>query len=259
MTESTLPAGDTREHTRARLVRVAGALLAEQGAAAVTTRGVAHAAGVQVPAIYRLFGDKDGLLEAVAEQAMDLYVTSKSAADAETALDRGADPVADLRAGWDTHVGFGLANPVLFRLSTNPDRAAGSPAHAAGMALLRSRVHRVAAAGRLRVGEQRAAELLHGAGTGAVLTLLAQPADQRDPGLTGAMWGAIARAILTGADDDIAASGGAARRGSSVAAAVGLRAVLPDLAGLSPAEQTLMEEWLDRAVTATRDPAPRDD
>ncbi|WP_338419811.1 TetR family transcriptional regulator [Streptomyces klenkii] len=36
----------------------------------MTTRAVAAAAGVQAPAIYRLFGDKDGLLEAVAEQRL---------------------------------------------------------------------------------------------------------------------------------------------------------------------------------------------
>lgn len=26
------------------------------------------------------------------------------------------DPVADLRAGWDLHVGFGLCNPALYSL-----------------------------------------------------------------------------------------------------------------------------------------------
>src|ERR1700677_3669653 len=51
--------------TRENLVEVAARLLREQGAAAVTTRAVALAAGVQAPAIYRLFGDKDGLLDAV--------------------------------------------------------------------------------------------------------------------------------------------------------------------------------------------------
>ncbi|WP_328341958.1 helix-turn-helix domain-containing protein [Micromonospora sp. NBC_00421] len=37
------------------------------GARAVTTRGVAERARVRAPTIYRLFGDKDGLVEAVAE------------------------------------------------------------------------------------------------------------------------------------------------------------------------------------------------
>ena len=51
-------------------MEVAARLLREQGAAAVTTRAVAMAAGVQAPTIYRLFGDKDGLLDAVAEYVL---------------------------------------------------------------------------------------------------------------------------------------------------------------------------------------------
>ena len=72
------------------------------------------AAGVQAPTIYRLFGDKDGLLDALAEHVFSAYVAGK-APSATT-----DDPVADLRAGWDTHIGFGLANPELFALLTDP-------------------------------------------------------------------------------------------------------------------------------------------
>jgi len=49
--------GNGRGETRSTLVRVAARLLRERGAAAVTTRAVAEAAGVQAPTIYRLFGD----------------------------------------------------------------------------------------------------------------------------------------------------------------------------------------------------------
>ncbi|MGC5311828.1 helix-turn-helix domain-containing protein [Micromonospora zamorensis] len=42
--------------TRDRIVEAAGRLLAESGRDAVTTRVVSAAAGVQPPAIYRLFG-----------------------------------------------------------------------------------------------------------------------------------------------------------------------------------------------------------
>src|SRR5579862_10063683 len=59
-----------RRETRDNLVEVAARLLREQGAAAVTTRAVAEAAGVQAPTIYRLFGDKDGLLDAAAEHVV---------------------------------------------------------------------------------------------------------------------------------------------------------------------------------------------
>ena len=47
-------------------------------AAAVTTRAVADAAGVQAPTLYRLFGDKDGLMEAVAEHVMAAFVHAKA-------------------------------------------------------------------------------------------------------------------------------------------------------------------------------------
>ncbi|NED93539.1 helix-turn-helix transcriptional regulator, partial [Streptomyces sp. SID11233] len=47
------------EGLRERIVAAATELLEESGREAVTTRAVAARAGVQAPAIYRLFGDKD--------------------------------------------------------------------------------------------------------------------------------------------------------------------------------------------------------
>src|ERR1700761_8829367 len=93
--------GVSRDRTRAQLVEVAATLLATQGPDAVTTRSVALAAGVQAPTIYRLFGDKGGLLDAVVEHGFASYLARKPAVDSE------ADPVAGLRAGWELHVGFG--------------------------------------------------------------------------------------------------------------------------------------------------------
>ena len=49
-----------------RMLRAAADLLQTGGIEAVSTRAVAAAAGVQPPTIYRQFGDKDGLLDAVA-------------------------------------------------------------------------------------------------------------------------------------------------------------------------------------------------
>ncbi|HEY4703909.1 MAG TPA: TetR/AcrR family transcriptional regulator, partial [Streptosporangiaceae bacterium] len=138
----------SRDRTRARLVEVAAKLLATDGPDAVTTRSVALAAGVQAPTIYRLFGDKNGLLEAVAEHGFASYMARKHPINA------GDDPVENLRAGWELHVGFGLANPELFRLMHTALRTPGGQAAAAsGAAVLQARVHRVAEAGRLRVTE----------------------------------------------------------------------------------------------------------
>jgi len=229
---------ETTTDRRETIVEVAAQLLREHGPAGVTTRAVAAAAGAQAPTIYRLFGDKDGLLDAVAEHVFAGYVAGKSRAE------QSPDPVADLRAGWDTQIGFGLANPGLHALLSEPGRGARSPAVLAGIEVLRARVHRVALAGRLRVSERRAVELVHAAGTGAVLALLAQPPENRDLGLADAMWDAVAAAVLTDAPprpDD-----------SALTAAVAFRAVAPDLPGLTAAERGLLSEWLDRAISVER-------
>ena len=207
----------------------AAKLLREQGPGAVTTRGVAMAAGVQPPAIYRHFADKDGLLDAVAEHVFATYVAEK----ARTA-DAG-DPLDDLRQGWDTHLGFGLANPAIFRLFSNP-----GPAASAGMEILRARVRRVAATGRLRVPEERAVQIIQAAGTGAVLTLLSLPVEQRELDLTDDMFDAVLRVILTDAP--------ALKTDGPVAAAIAFRTLVPDLPGLTGPERTLLTEWLDRAA-----------
>ena len=231
----------TRGDARARIVDAAALLLQEQGAAAVTTRGVAEAAGVQAPAIYRLFGDKDGLLEAVAEHVLATYVAQKAAVvDEATAQD--LDPLEDLRAGWQAQIAFGLANPGLFRLLSDPERALHSPAVQSGRRVLEARVSRLAAAGRLRVAEPRAVAMVQAAGSGAVLTLLATPAKHRDPALADAMLEAVLRQVLTDAPEP---AEHAART-----AAVALRAAAPQLGVLTGAEQQLLREWLDRVVDA---------
>jgi hypothetical protein len=95
-------------------------------------------------------------------------------------------------------------------------------------------VQRVAAIGRLRVPERRAVELVHAAGTGVVLTLLALPAQHRDPALADAMYDAAARAALTELP--------AFPEPGTTATAVALRAVVPDLPMLTDAERSLLSE-----------------
>lgn len=237
--------GTQREETRARIVEVAGSMLRELGAAAVTTRAVADGAGVQAPTIYRLFGDKDGLLEAVAEHAMTAFAAAKADA-VRAARDRRTDPVDDLRAGWSMTIGFGLANPHLFVLLSDPERGRRSAAARAGTALLADRIQRVAEAGRLAVPERRAVEIVHAAGTGAVLAVLAAPVDERDPSLADDVLDAVLGRILvpTASTDDGGAGGDAV-----TSAAITLRAAAPRLDRLSAAERTMLAEWLERIAT----------
>jgi AcrR family transcriptional regulator len=237
VTEVTSRRGDVRS----KIVDVAARLLREHGSAAVTTRAVAEGAGVQAPTIYRLFGDKDGLLEAVAEHVMATFVSAK-AAIVEAASADNVDPLDDLRAGWVAQIDFGVANPTLFRLLSDPDRARHSPAAQLGRGVLESRVRRVAVTGRLRVSEQRAVNIIQAAGIGTIQTLLATPPEHRDSGLPDSMYEAVLRQILTDAPESAEVG--------PMAATVAFRAVAPELNMLSDAEHRLLAEWLNRAVDA---------
>ena len=235
MTEPT----DVRSATRTRVVEVAARLLQEQGPGAVTTRAVAEGAGVQAPTIYRLFGDKDGLLEAVAEHVMAAHVAAKRAYERE-ATAAGSDPFEDLRTSWFAQVEFGLANPAVFRMLSEPGRLRRSPAAQSGQRVLEGRIHRVAETGRLRVSEPRAVGLVQAACVGSVQVLLSTPPDQRDPGLAEAAYEAVLAQVLT--DPPARADDG------PTAAAVGFRALAPGLTALTAGERALLVEWLDRVI-----------
>lgn len=217
--------------TRSRIIAAAAKLIVEGGVDAATTRAVAIAAKVQAPTLYRLFGDKDGLLEAVAEQTMADYVAEKGRRIPE------ADPIEDLRLGWDAHVAFGLAHPSIFRLMSGVRLGRPSRATLAGLDILRERVQRVARTGRLRCTAERAVDLIHAMGTGTVLTLLEKPDDERVDFSEDARDSVFAAII---GDQPPTADGGPA----SVASA--LRASLQDITALTPGERQLLGELLER-------------
>jgi AcrR family transcriptional regulator len=221
------------DNARDRIAAVAARLLADGGREAVSTRAVSAAAGIQAPTIYRLFGDMQGLLDAVATHGFTTYLHSK------TSREPGPDPVEDLRAGWDLHVGFGLANPALYSLMySEPRPGESSPAAAAAAEVLAVQIRRIAEAGRLRVGEKLAAQLVHAAGSGTTLALIALPEDRRDPALSRLAREALIAAITT--DAAVVAEPGPA------GAAVSLRAALPQTSALTAPERALLTEWLDR-------------
>lgn len=230
-----------RDKTKSRLTEVAAELLRAHGPAGVTTRGVAEAAGVQAPTIYRLFGDKDGLLEAVAEHVLATFVSAK-AATVEAAKVDDTDPLEDLRAGWDAQIEFGTANPMLFGFLNDPARGMHSPAVASGLRVLQERVHRVAIAGMLRVSEQRAVDLIRAAGTGTVTTILSTPDEHRDPSLANAMLQAVLAQMLTDRPAPL--------DNDAMTTTVAFRAVAPTLEGLTDAERQLLTQWLDRAISS---------
>ncbi|MGW6755583.1 TetR/AcrR family transcriptional regulator [Streptomyces sp. NPDC055006] len=232
-----MTARDTTDSPRHRIVEAAVELLENGGPDAVSTRAVAAAAGMQPPAIYRLFGDKEGLLEAVAEHGYAQFLESKRAQlDPEP---QGA--VEDLRRGWDTVVEFGTSRPELFAVMNRATSRGADMAHRAGLEILHGRVRRLAAGGWLRVDEELAAQIIQATGRGAVTTWHSTPAERRNPALLTALREAMVSATTRAEPTLPAEETGAA------AAARALRAALPDDADvLSDAEQHLLREWLTR-------------
>jgi hypothetical protein len=167
---------------------------------------------------------------------MATYVAAKKADDTANSKDL----IGGLRAGWHAHIEFGLANPEVFLLLNAPHRIGRSPAVHAGEAVLRERVHRLAAAGMLCLDEARAVALILAAGTGVIVTLLAVPVAQRDPGLADAMFDAMLATLSSGGPQRVDSEA------SSIARA--FAAVVPELPGLSPNERSLMAEWVSRAT-----------
>lgn len=224
---------------RARVLDAASRLVAKGGVAALTTRAVAAAASVQAPTLYRLFGEKRGLLNAVAEHDLALFIARK------TAVPPHPDPVQSLRDAWDAYVAFGLGHPAVFAIINEIGApASGSSAALAGLAILRERVERIARAGRLRVPVGRAVALVHAAGVGTVATLLALPEGERDPTLSPLARDAVLASVATRPPTPAAAG--------AAALTVGLRAHLNAVAGLTPGERLLLVELLDRLSEPSR-------
>ena len=241
---------DHKPDARARIVRAATELLATGGRDAVTTRAVSAAAGVQPPTIYRHFGDMQGLFEAVARDTLATYAREKASRSLTD------DPVEDLRRAWDLHIAFSFAHPDVFALLYSaPSVAAFRPVINEGVALLQGLVARIAEAGRLRVDVAHATDLIHAAGTGITITLAATPPEERDPRLSETMREAILAAISVPAPAKARDRGpDAAQTAERVAVhAVALRALLAEAHSvLSPAEQELLGDWLDRLATGKR-------
>lgn len=222
------------QDVRARVLDAASKLLAAGGVSALTTRAVASAASVQAPTIYRLFGEKRGLLNAVAGHALATFVARKAAAEPRP------DPVQDLSDAWDSYVAFGLANSAVFAIMNEIGvPASASPAALAGIAILRERVQRIARAGRLGMPVERAVALIHAAGLGTVATLLSLPEKARDEQLSSTARNAVLAAILAEAPTRSDHTGIAPL-------AVTLATRLDEAVDLTPGERLLLAELLDR-------------
>lgn len=219
---------------RQRILAAAHQLITNGGLASLTTRAVAAAAEVQAPTLYRLFGDKRGLLDAVAQQGIAEFVAAKVVAAPHE------DAVQDLSEAWDSYVAFGLANPAVFAIMNEVGSKGGrSAAASAGLAVLKARVRSIALSGRLGMSEPLAVAVIHAAGVGVVTTLLALSEAERDLQVSRTTFAGVLRALLV---DD----GAPAPRRDLAAMAIGLRVRIDGLPQLSPGERLLLAELLDR-------------
>lgn len=92
--------------------------LVEHGRAGISLRAVARRAGVSHAAPKHHFGDRGGLLTAVAAEGFDALTAALTSAAEE--LDRADTPAARLAALGRAYVGFGLRHPALFDLMFRP-------------------------------------------------------------------------------------------------------------------------------------------
>jgi AcrR family transcriptional regulator len=222
--------------TRTKILEAAATLLAGSRVADVSTRAVCEAAGVGAPALYRQFGDKEGLLSAVVDYGFEQYLAGKRAATPS------ADPVQDLRDGWDSHVAFAVGHPAYYRLMYSPAVSAPPEAAAEAHRLLLEVLERCAAAGRLRVSPETAGQMIMSANVGVALMLVSRT-DTYTPDVSTRVRDAVHAAVLTPRDDT---APGAAPDTATAAASLGavLRKSPPD--ALSGPETALLDEWLTK-------------
>lgn len=154
---------------RERILEATSELLATRDALAISTRAICDRAGVGMPEIYRQFGDKQGLLTAVADLGFERFLANKRRNPLTD------DPVADLRTAWDSHVTFALGNPHLYRLMFTPTGDAKPQAINEAQALLLAAVERCREAGRLRTSPELASRSILAANVGVCLMALSFP------------------------------------------------------------------------------------
>ncbi|WP_406118684.1 TetR/AcrR family transcriptional regulator [Streptomyces sp. NBC_00989] len=234
-------------NTRSLIIEAAAELIAQSPSGDVSTRAVCEAAGVQQPVLYRLFGDKDGLLAATVDHVWDQYLETKRAAE------KSADPLRDLLAGWDSHVAFALAHPNAYKLMFAPALRSMPEAAREALRILRAVLERLAAQGRMRIAPGIAAQMVMTATTGVALALITRPELYPDAGLSTLVRDAMVQAILLDPAADTTA------HDARAAAATTLLASLDDLTPepFTPAESALLGQWLTQIPTSTQLPTSR--
>jgi AcrR family transcriptional regulator len=181
-----------RPDTRQALVDAAISVVSRQGVDGASLRAICARVGVQLPTLYHFFGDKRGLLDAVLAASLERYLAHKRA------LPATGDPRADLRRGWDLHVGFALENPAIYPLMF-PLRAGPAPEAARrSLELLRAGFDTLAEAGALRPGvtAELATRTLSAALRGVATTVSREPEHPGNAPLSATVRDAVIDALI---------------------------------------------------------------
>ncbi|MEE1819595.1 TetR/AcrR family transcriptional regulator [Streptomyces sp. SP18ES09] len=221
---------------RERILEATGELLATQDALAISTRAICERAKVGAPEIYRQFGDKQGLLTAVADIGFERFLAEKRRNPLTD------DPVADLRTAWDSHVAFALRNPHLYRLMFTPTGDAKPQAIKEAQAILLKAVERCRDAGRLRTAPELAGQSILSANVGVCMMALSFPELFQDPAISHAVRDAVVGKVTGDERED-------ARIGEATVLA---QALLGTLTGTAPVAPAALDDLKD----ALRQPLP---
>ena len=103
----------------AQILEAALELVAEDGANALTIEAVAKAAGITRPVVYDLFGDLDGLIEALTDDAERR--ATETIAEALPGIDLDADPDRILETPGFRFLAAVEAEPLLWKLILAPE------------------------------------------------------------------------------------------------------------------------------------------
>ncbi|MFE5733879.1 TetR/AcrR family transcriptional regulator [Streptomyces sp. NPDC056528] len=210
---------------RERILEATGELLATKDALAISTRAICDRAKVGMPEIYRQFGDKQGLLTAVADLGFARFLAEKRRNPLTD------DPVADLRTAWDSHVAFALRNPHLYRLMFTPTGDAKPQAVKEAQAILLEAVERCRDAGRLRMPPELAGQSILSANVGVCMMALSFPDLFGEPD--------ISRSVRDAVIDRVT---GDEREDTRIATATALtRALLGTLTGTAPVNGAVLD------------------
>ncbi|CAN5707532.1 TetR/AcrR family transcriptional regulator [soil metagenome] len=219
--------------TRQRIITVTAELLQRFPAEAVSTRDICKAARVTAPTLYYHFGDKVGLLDAVAAFGYETYFTG------EQSFAHSTDPIEILLYAWDAHVEFGVSHPALYTLMFGTARSdADSPAAQKARALIAAVLTSVAQAGRLRTDIDKATLVVEAAYVGTTLQAIR---GGFDPVVSRQLRDAVLGSIVTGITERSVADSLA---GTANQLAAHLSNSNAPATALRPTELALFREWL---------------